>query len=101
MYYIIGAAITKDVTFSLRIDRKLSDKLERHAKQAKRSKSSFAAIAIENYLEIEAREIEKTKRALARAKAGGPFVAHEDVMRWMESWGTEKELPRPKATIKL
>ena len=93
--------MTKDVTLSLRIDRKLSDKLERHAKLAKRSKSAFAAMAIENFFEIDAMEVEKTKRALAQAKAGGPFVAHEDVMRWMESWGTESELPRPKATIKF
>jgi RHH-type transcriptional regulator, rel operon repressor / antitoxin RelB len=93
--------MTKDVTLSLRIDRKLSDKLERRARQTKRSKSSLAALAIENFLTIEAMEVAKTERALARAKAGGPFASHEDVVRWMESWGTENELPRPKATIKF
>jgi predicted transcriptional regulator len=93
--------MTKDVTLSLRIDRKLSGKLEKAAKKAKRSKSSMAAIAIENFLEIQAQEIERTKRALTRAKAGGPFAAHEDVMRWLESWGTENELPPPKAPIRL
>jgi predicted transcriptional regulator len=91
----------KDVTLSLRIDRKLSDKLERRARQLKRSKSSLAAIAVENFLEIEAREMELTKRALAKAKAGGPFIANEDMMRWLESWGTETELPPPKATIRF
>ena len=35
--------MTKDVTLSLRVDRKLSDKLEKHAKQIGRSKSSVAA----------------------------------------------------------
>lgn len=93
--------MAKDVTLSLRIDRKLSDKLEKHAKRYKRSKSSLAAIAIENFLEIEAQEIAKIKKAVAKAKAGGPFVAHEDVMRWIESWGTANELPPPKATIKF
>jgi predicted transcriptional regulator len=93
--------MTKDVPLSLRIDRKLSNKLEKEARQAKRSKSYMAVTAIEKFLEIQAFEIEKTKRALARAKAGGPFVAHEDVVRWIESWGTPNELPRPKATIKL
>ncbi|MBV8976354.1 MAG: hypothetical protein JO261_03625 [Alphaproteobacteria bacterium] len=91
--------MTKDVTLSLRIDRKLSDKLERRARQAKRSKSSFAAIAISNFLEIEAMEIQKIKNSLASAKAGGPFAAHEDVMKWIESWGTDNELPPPKTTI--
>jgi predicted transcriptional regulator len=88
--------MTKDVTLSLRIDRKLSDKLDRRARQAKRSKSSLAAIAIENFFEIEAMEIEKTKQVIARVKAGEPTVPHEDVMRWIKSWGTENELPRPK-----
>jgi predicted transcriptional regulator len=93
--------MTKDVTLSLRIDRKLSDKLEKRARQAKRSKSALTAYAIERLFETEDREIARIKRSLARAKAGGPFIAHEDVMRWLESWGTENELPRPKATIKF
>lgn len=93
--------MTKDVTLSLRIDRKLSNKLDRRARQAKRSKSALAAYAIERLFETEDQEIARIKRSLARAKAGGPFVAHEDVMRWIESWATENELPRPKATIKF
>jgi predicted transcriptional regulator len=93
--------MTKDVTLSLRIDRKLSDKLEKRARQAKRSKSALVAHAVESLFEMEDREIARITRSLTRAKAGGPFVAHEDVMRWLESWGTENELPRPKATIKL
>lgn len=93
--------MTKDVTLSLRIDKKLSDKLDKEAKQTKRSKSSLAAIAIENFFEIQAMEIEKTKRALARSKAGGPFISNEDMMRWLDSWGTEDELPPPKATIRF
>lgn len=93
--------MTKDVTLSLRIDRKLSDKLERRARQTKRSKSSVVAMMIENAFEIEAQEIAKIKRTLERAKAGGPFIAHEDMVRWMESLGTDKPLPKPKATIRF
>ncbi|HEX3674857.1 MAG TPA: hypothetical protein VHU87_11330 [Rhizomicrobium sp.] len=93
--------MTKDVTLSLRIDRKLSNKLEKEARQAKRSKSAFAAIAIEGFLEIQAQELALTKRALARSKAGGPFISNEDMMRWLESWGTENELPPPKTTIRF
>ncbi len=93
--------MTKDVTLSLRIDRKLSNKLDKEAKRHNRSKSSLAAIAIENFFEIEAQEIARIKRSVAKAKAGGPFVAHEDVMRWIKSWGTPNELPPPKAKIKF
>ncbi len=93
--------MNKDVTLSLRIDRKLSNKLEKHARQAKRSKSSLAATAIENYLDVQAQELESTRQALARAKSGGPFAAQEDVARWLDSWGTPDELPPPRATLKL
>lgn len=93
--------MTKDVTLSLRIDRKLSNKLERRARQVKRSKSTLAALAIENFLEIEAQEIALIKQALASSKAGGPFISNEDMMRWLESWGTGNELPPPKATIRF
>lgn len=93
--------MTKDVTLSLRIDRKLSNKLEKHARQAKRSKSYMAVVAIEKFLEIEAMEIEKTKRALARAKAGGPFISNEDMTRWLDSLGTDAQLPRPTTNIRL
>jgi predicted transcriptional regulator len=93
--------MTKDVTLSLRIDRKLSDKLEKRARQAKRSKSALTAYAIERLFETEDREIALTKQALARSKSGGPFISNEDMMRWLESWGTENELPPPKATIRF
>jgi predicted transcriptional regulator len=93
--------MTKDVTLSVRIDRKVSNKLEKLARQAKRSKSAMAVIAIENFFEIQAREIELTKRALARAKAGGPFISDEDMNRWLDSLGTDNPLPRPVANVRL
>jgi len=92
--------MTKDVTLSLRIDRKLSNRLEKRARQAKRSKSSLVAHAVEAFFEMEDEQMASIRRSLAQAKAGGPFVEHEDVMRWIESWGTPNELPRPKATIR-
>jgi predicted transcriptional regulator len=102
MYYIFAEpTMTKDVTISVRIDRELSDRLEKRAQQAKRSKSALVAHAIESLFEIEEQEIALTKRALARSKAGGPFISNEDMMRWLESWGTENELPPPKATIRF
>lgn len=88
--------MTKDVTLSLRIDRKLSNKLERHAKLCNRSKSSLVAIAIENFLDVDEKEIVKIKKALARVNSGAPTIPHEEVVRWIKSWGTSDELPPPK-----
>ncbi|HXC56251.1 MAG TPA: hypothetical protein VNU97_13210 [Rhizomicrobium sp.] len=92
--------MTKDVTLSLRVDRKLSGKLEKAAKTLRRSKSSIAAMAIEHFMELDAREMELTAQALQRAEAGGPFISHEDMAKWMRSMATGCELPPPKATLK-
>jgi predicted transcriptional regulator len=38
----------------------------------------------------------ETRRAIAEADAGAPFVQHEHVAAWLRSWGTENELPPPE-----
>jgi predicted transcriptional regulator len=43
-----------------------------------------------------ARQVAHIKEALAEDEEGGPGVPHEEVMQWLESWGTDHELPRPK-----
>ena len=35
------------------------------------------------------------KAALAEDEQGGSGVPHTDVAAWMDSWGTDHELPRP------
>ena len=42
---------------------------------------------------------EGEERALAEAEAdvaAGRVVPHEEVVKWLKSWGTPNELPRPK-----
>ena len=42
---------------------------------------------------------EEEKRAIAEAEAdieAGRFVPHEEVVKWLKSWGTPDELPCPK-----
>ena len=43
-------------------------------------------------------EIDKEAEAQAIAEAdveAGRIVPHEDVVRWLKTWGTPDELPRP------
>jgi predicted transcriptional regulator len=49
----------------------------------------------------EEQEDALTQEALAQAKAGGPFIPHEDMVKWMNSLGTDNELPPPHPTVKL
>lgn len=60
----------------------------------------FLAMTRENSLFDErdpAAEAAADARAEADVKAGR-LVGHDEVKRWVASWGTEAQLPRPKAS---
>ena len=44
---------------------------------------------------MNASQVARIKEALDEARSGALGVPHEEVARWMESWGTDHELPRP------
>jgi predicted transcriptional regulator len=84
--------------FSIRLDTKLKARLEKEAKRRDRTAAFIASRAIKLYfeqLDLAEREIDE---AFAEADKG-IFISGEKVFDWMKSWGTEKELPPPKADI--
>ena len=44
---------------------------------------------------LSAWQVAHIRAALAEDEEGTPGIPHEEVMRWMQSWGTDHELPRP------
>lgn len=88
--------MSDSTTLTLRIDSAVKERLEGLAKATKRSKSSLAAEGIEAFVELEERQIEGIRRAMASLDRG-EGVPHEDVEAWVDSWETEDELPMPKA----
>lgn len=41
-------------------------------------------------------QVAHIKEALEEAKSGSAGIPHEEIERWMDSWDTEQELPRPE-----
>jgi predicted transcriptional regulator len=80
----------------VRLSAELEEKLAVLARDRKRSKSDLASEAIAAYVDVDACQVTHIEDALAGARSGTPGVLHEDVVRWVESWDTEHELPRPK-----
>ena len=80
----------KSTTMTVRLTPELSDKLEALARDTKRSKSHLAGEAIASYVEMNAWQVARIKAALAEARSGVPGVPHEEVVRWVESWGTSQ-----------
>ena len=88
--------MAKSAMMTVRLTPELSEKLEALARDTKRSKSYLASEAIEGYVNLNAWQVAHIKAALAEDAEGTPGIPHEEVMRWMKSWGTDHELPRPE-----
>ena len=80
---------------TVHLPTEIDARLDRLARTTSIGKSDLAADAIAAYLEEQERQLERIREGLADAEAGR-VVAHEEVARWLESWGTEDELPPPK-----
>jgi predicted transcriptional regulator len=73
----------------------IEERLDRLAKTVSVGQSRLAATAIVAYLDDQERQLERIREGDADAKAGR-VVAHQEVIRWLDSWGAENELPPPK-----
>ncbi len=86
-------------TTSFRLDDDLEEKLETAATRLRRTKSWIINDALRHYIEREEariRMVAETEEALADIEAGR-VVSGEEVMKWLETWGTDAERKAPKA----
>jgi RHH-type rel operon transcriptional repressor/antitoxin RelB len=81
---------------TVRLKPEVREKLEALARDTKRSKAYLANQAIEAYVDINGWQVAHIKEALEEDASGGPGVPHKEVLEWIESWGTDHELPMPK-----
>ncbi|MFK0731710.1 MAG: CopG family ribbon-helix-helix protein [Gloeotrichia echinulata GP01] len=84
-------------TTSFRLDDDLQEKLDSTATRLKRSRGWIINDALRQYIEREERKqrmMEETEEAIADIDAGR-VVSGEDVMKWLETWGTATETKAP------
>lgn len=86
----------RSATMTVHLSRELDEKLAALARERKRSKSDLATEAIAAFVDVDAWQVARIRESLDEAKTGAPGVLHEDVVRWVESWDSEHELPRPQ-----
>jgi RHH-type transcriptional regulator, rel operon repressor / antitoxin RelB len=84
-------------TFTVRVDANIKKRLAKLAESTGRSRSFLAAEAIAEYLATNEWQVAGIKAALTSVDHEGT-IAHEDMERWINSWGTKSELPPPKPT---
>lgn len=85
--------------FTVRLDDELRLKLEREAKADDRSISYMVQKAVETFVDARERRRAVIMASYEAALAEKEFISGEAMDAWVESWGTEAELPPPKADI--
>ena len=80
---------------TVRLKPEVSEKLAALARDMKRSKAYLASEAIASYVDLNAWQVTHITEALEEDASDAAGVPHEEVVAWMESWGTDDELPRP------
>ncbi|NJM71749.1 MAG: ribbon-helix-helix protein, CopG family [Scytonema sp. RU_4_4] len=85
-------------TTSFRLDDDLEKKLEVTANRLQRTKGWIINDALRQYImgeEQKLRMLEETEDAIADIEASR-VVSGEEVMKWLETWGTQNETHPPK-----
>jgi RHH-type transcriptional regulator, rel operon repressor / antitoxin RelB len=83
---------------SIRIPDALKQQLDYLSRSTKRSKAFLAAEALEDYVKKNAWKARELHEALAQADKGA-FISHDAMAAWVDSIGSENELPPPKPDI--
>jgi predicted transcriptional regulator len=82
---------------TIRLDPETVRRLDQMAQAMERDRSWLMSHAIERYVEDEAWQVKAIREAVRKVKEGrGRFVPHEEVAQWLDSWGTDNELPPPQ-----
>lgn len=85
-------------TTSFRLDDDLEEKLEVTATKLQRTKGWIINDALRQYIireEKKLRMLEETQEAIADIEAQR-VISGEEVMKWLETWGTAGESQAPK-----
>jgi predicted transcriptional regulator len=93
--------MTGGTTFSVRLPHETKRELEEYARATKRSSAFIVKEAVEAHLAERRAYLAAIDEAVREADETGEFVSWDATKRWMDSWGTDKELPSPEPDIFL
>jgi predicted transcriptional regulator len=82
-------------SITVQLDSAVQARLVELAEARQQPVSDVAAEVIAMYVAADSWEHQHILQGLAELDAG-EGVSHERVVEWLDSWGTENELPAPK-----
>ena len=84
---------------SVRLPEELKQQIDHLARLSRRSRSFIVQDAIEAYVRDRTAWMRDMDEAVKSAESGTGHSA-EQIFDWMNSWGTDNELPSPSPDIK-
>ncbi|MGE0280314.1 MAG: CopG family ribbon-helix-helix protein [Rhizobiaceae bacterium] len=87
-----------NATFSVRLPDDLRREVDQLARATKRSRAFLVKEAVATYMADQRAYLEAIEEGEREADEG-VFVSGDAVIRWLQSWGTDNELPRPEPDI--
>ncbi len=88
--------MARPTELTLRLRPELLASLDELAGTTHRSRAELAEEALVQYLEVQRWQVEGISAAIEEAERGEPGIPHERVAEWLDSWGTDDELPPPE-----
>ncbi|MCP3678589.1 MAG: ribbon-helix-helix protein, CopG family [Deltaproteobacteria bacterium] len=85
---------------SIRVSEELKAQLDSLSEATSRSKSYIAAEALSEYIRRNAWKVKEIQEALKEADKG-VFISQEAMAKWVDSLGTNNEIPPPKPDVFL
>jgi len=84
---------------SIRLQPDIEKHLEDAVKRSQRSKNWLINQAIREYLEREVQERQRWQETLEALDSAnqGKVIDGDTVHQWLQSWGTDDELPPPRS----
>jgi predicted transcriptional regulator len=86
---------TETKSRSVRIPAAYVERLDALAQQRDRTHAELLIEALAVHFDAEEWRVKAIQQAIEKADAGGPWIPHEEVVAWIQSWGTPNELPPP------
>jgi predicted transcriptional regulator len=82
-------------TLTVRVPIKLKNRLEGLAKSTASNRSRLAVEALQSYVDEQEEQLARIDQGIRDARAGR-VVPHEEVKRYLQSWGSNRKLPPPE-----
>ncbi|MGH9522135.1 MAG: CopG family ribbon-helix-helix protein [Terriglobales bacterium] len=86
---------TRSSTLSVRLRPEVKRRLSKLAKDSGRSSNFLVSDAVETYVADQERLRAEIREADREVKAGH-YIPHDEMKKWLLSWGTKNELPPPR-----